>query len=37
MIPYESGSIMHEGVKAEREIARNLESALGEPRKRRRK
>jgi hypothetical protein len=37
MIPYESGSLVHEEVKTQREIAKNFESAFGEPRKRRRK
>jgi len=35
-LPYESGSIIHEGVKAQRQMARNIDSAF-EPRKTRRK
>lgn len=36
IFPYESGSLIHEGVKAQRRVARNFESAF-EPRKRRKK
>jgi hypothetical protein len=37
IIPYPSGGIIHEAVKTQREMAKNLESAFGEPRKTRRK
>ena len=34
VVPYESGSLIHESVKGQREIARNLDSALNSPRTR---
>ena len=37
ILSYKSGSFIHEEVKFQNEIARNLESAFGEPRKTRRK
>ena len=37
ILPYESGSFIHEEVKTQRQMAKNLESAFGEPRKTRRK
>ena len=34
IVPYESGSLMHEAVKAEREFKKDLARALGTPKKR---
>ena len=37
IIPYESGSLMHEFVKAERELKKTIKKALEEPKKKKRK
>ena len=37
IIPYESGSIMHEMVKMEREVKKAIRKALGEPSKKKKR
>jgi predicted GIY-YIG superfamily endonuclease len=37
IVPYESGSLMHEAVKAERELKKGLGRALGTPKKKRKR
>lgn len=37
LIPYESGSIMHEAAKAERQLAKDFDKAFGTTKKRKRR